>query len=243
DLAAAAGLRFTEDHPWWARYRRHLDAFVTAGRGKFGVSHLILINGLNFVFELVGAMQTYIELLERPDLVRQALALSFTVNRRVQEAFFEQVPLVGGGTCSFQCHWLPGRVLCESVDPFHMTSVDYFEQWGREPLERAFDCFDGGVTHLHGNGRHLLEAVATVRGLKALSLGDDRGYPSAFDLLPELRRRAGDLPLTGGVPYPDFAAALAAQRLTGGVLYDVTDVPDADTANRCMEAVRAYRAG
>ena len=43
-----------------------------------------------------------------------------------------------------------------------MTSVAYFEQWGREPAERILGAFDGGVIHIHGNGRHLLEAAATL---------------------------------------------------------------------------------
>lgn len=84
-----------------------------------------------------------------------------------------------------------GRVISESVDPFHMTSVEYFERWRREQLEQIFAEFDGGVTHLHGNGRHLLEAVSSVRGLKAIALGDDRGFPPAFDVLAGLKRRAG----------------------------------------------------
>ena len=58
-----------------------------------------------------------------------------------------------------------------------MTSVAYFEQWGREPAERILGHFDGGVIHIHGNGRHLLEAAATLRGLKAILLLDDLRLP------------------------------------------------------------------
>jgi hypothetical protein len=36
---------------------------------------------------------------------------------------------------------VPGKIINESVDPFHMTSVDYFEQWGREPAQRFIDRF------------------------------------------------------------------------------------------------------
>ena len=108
-------------------------------------------------------------------------------------------------------------------------------------MERIFAEFDGGVTHIHGNGRHLLEAVSTVKGLKAIYLGDDKGYPPAFDILPEIRKRVGEMPLVVGVGYPDFLAALHAHRLSGGVFYRVSDVPDLDAANRCMEQVRAYQ--
>jgi hypothetical protein len=122
-----------------------------------------------------------------------------------------------------------------------MTTVDYFERWGREPVERIFAAFDGGVLHIHGNGRHLLKAVSSLRGLKAVFLGDDKDIPASFSVLAELKRRTGDLPLVVQAHFPDFVAALDGHCLPGGVLYKVVDVPDRDTANRLMDRVRAYR--
>jgi len=228
---------------WLRRYVHQIEVFKQVAEGKWGISHFILIDGLNFGFELRGATETYVALIERPEMIRRVIDYAFDLNVKVQNIFFERVPLVEGGTCSNFAQWLPGRVVSESVDPFHMTSVDYFETWGREPVERILATFDGGVIHIHGNGRHLLPAVATVKGLRALLLADDRGYPLAFDILPDARKQVGDVPLIiAGVTYPRFLEALKAHRLTGGVFYNVTDVPDADTANRCMEMVRAYQA-
>jgi hypothetical protein len=122
-----------------------------------------------------------------------------------------------------------------------MTSVAYFERWGREPAERILGAFDGGVLHIHGNGRHLLHAASTIRGLKALLLLDDRGFPKAFDVLKELKARVGDVPAALFVDYRQFAEHLQRHDLPGGVMYQVKDVPDIGTANRCMEKVRAYR--
>jgi len=237
-----AGLGFRAEGEWWRRYLRQLEVFVRRARGRFGVSNFILINGLNFAFELVGATETYLAMSERPAELGQALELGFRVNLAVQRAFFEKAGRLEGGTCSFGVQWLPGRILAESVDPFHMTSVADFERWGRPVLERIFAEFDGGITHIHGNGRHLVEAVAATKNLKAIHLGDDRGFPLAFDELPELRRRAGDMPLTCSASFERFREALAGRRLTGGVLYLVQGVPDAGEANRLMEQVRQYRA-
>ena len=214
---------------------------AAAARGKFGISHFILINGLNFVFELVGATETYLSLVERPEMVRRAIDLAFEVNLRVQQTFFDTVPLFRGGTCSNMVQWIPGRIISESVDPFHMTSLDYFETWGRGPVERLYERFDGGVLHVHGNGRHLLGAVATLRGLKAVLLGDDKGYPRACDVLGSLRQRVGDLPLIVEIPYTDFVAGLTAHTLHGGVFYRVKNSTEVAEANRLMESVRAYR--
>lgn len=234
-------LQFHSEHPWFHRYLLQLDTFVGQSAGKFGISHFILIDGLNFAFELVGATETYLSLAERPEMVRRAIELAFEVNAKVQDTFFDRVPLLEGGTCSNMCEWLPGRIVSESVDPFHMTSVQYLETWGRQPIERMLARFDGGVLHLHGNGRHLLEAICSLEGAKAIRIGDDKGFPRAFDILRSLRDRSGDMPLVVEVEYPQFVEALGHHQLPGGVLYKATKAPSIAAANRCMEKVRAYR--
>ncbi len=236
-------VKLTIDHqnPWHQFYLRELETFRRGAEGRFGISHFILIDSLNFVFELFGASRTYLELLDNPEYVRQAVDFAHQLNVDVQRTFFEALPLLAGGTCSIMMEWVPGRIVCESVDPFHMTSVGYFEEWGREPAERMLTAFDGGVLHIHGNGRHLLEAVSTLRGLKAILLGDDKGYPAAFSVIDALKAHTGAMPLVVDAAFRDFQEAIAAHRLPGGVLYKVLGVPDRDTANRVMDSVRAYR--
>ncbi len=236
-------VKLTIDHQnrWHQFYLRELETFRRGAEGKFGISHFILIDSLNFVFELFGGSRTYLELLDNPEHVRQAVAFAYQLNLDVQRTFFEAIPLLAGGTCSIMMEWVPGRIVCESVDPFHMTSVEYFEKWGREPAERMLTAFDGGVVHIHGNGRHLLEAVSTLRGLKAILLGDDKDFPAAFSAVNALKAPTGDMPLVVQVGFQDFQAALASRHLPGGILYKVVGVPDRDTANRVMDGVRAYR--
>ncbi len=234
-------LRFDQSHPWWQRYRRQLDVFVDRSRGKWGISHFILIDALNFVFELIGATQTYLSVETCPQEVRRAIDFAYDLNVKIHRTFFEVVPLLEGGTFSNFAQWIPGQIVSESVDPYHMTSVAYFERWGREPAERILAAFDGGVIHIHGNGRHLLEAVSSIRGLKAMLLLDDKGFPLAFDVLADLRARVGDVPVALFADYPAFVERLERHDLPGGVMYQVKNVPDVATANRCMEKVRAYR--
>jgi hypothetical protein len=241
DWSGLDRLRFDRAHPWFRRYLEQLRIYRDAAEGRFGICPFVLINGMNFVFELVGGTDAYIAMREEPEIVSRAMELGFEVNAAVMDAFFEAVPLWRGGTFHYGCQWLPGRAVMESVDPFHMTSVDDFEAWGRGPLERVFARYDGGQTHLHGNGRHLMESVVTVKGLKAVILGEDHGYPRGYTILDELRRRSGDMPLTVGIPFPEFERMLAGHTLPGGIFYLVEQAPDADSVNRCMEKVRAYR--
>lgn len=241
ELDRVVARRGEDGNPWWQRYRRQLETFVDGAAGRFAVSHFILIDGLNFCFELVGATRTYLSLDECPDTVRRAIDVAFELNVAVQEAFFKAVPPLCGGTASNMVGWAPGRVVSESVDPFHMTSVDYFERWGREPVQRIFDRFDGGVLHLHGNGRHLLEAATTLRGLRAIFMGDDRGYAKAFEIAADLKARAGAVPLVMQTELGPFLARLADHSLPGGVFYKVRGASNAAEANWAMERVREYR--
>ena len=234
-------LRIDKNHPWFNAYIKQLQIFVTGCKDNFGISHFILINHLNLAFELVGATETYLAMMEKPAIIKKVIALAHKLNVWVQNTFFRYVPLVNDGTCSNMVQWIPGKIISESLDPFHMTSVDDFEKWGREPVQQMFDQFDGGVLHIHGNGRHLLEAACSLTGLKAIFLGDDKGFPCAFDILPKLRKRTGNIPLVVQVDFPDFTKHLEKHSLCGGVLYQVKNAIDIKTANICMEKVRDYQ--
>lgn len=207
----------------------------------FNPGHFILIDSLNFIFELVGATKTYLSLYECPEKVQEVIDFAFQLNVEVQKAFFENTPTYNKGTFSNFAQWMPGRIVSESVDPFHMTSVDDYEQWGKENVERIFSQFDGGVLHLHSNGRHLLKAVSQLRDLKAIYLLDEKDNPLAFEVLPTLKEQSGDVPLLVGVDSCKFEDHLKRNTLPGGVLYVVKFDGNVDEVNRLMEKVRKYR--
>lgn len=230
-----------ESNKWFQRFVHQTKLFTQKAQGKFGISAPIVIDSLNSLFQLLGGTRTYIELIDNPEMVRKAIQFAFDLNVKVQNLFFDLVPLVKGGTC-IASSWIAGRILDESVDPFHMTSVHYFEKWGREPVEKIFSKFDGGILHLHGNGRHLLPAICSIKGLKVIHFGDDRGFPLAFDILDEIKKVCPEeMPLSVSVKYGTFKKRLDKHSLPSGVLYNVALVPDADEANHCMDKVRSYR--
>ncbi len=240
DLREARGFAIDEDGLWWRRYDEQLRLFAAGAAGRFGISHFTLINGMNFLVEIRGATKAYLDLADDPDEVREVLAFAHRLNERIHRHFFDVVGLYEGGTCSNLAQWLPGRSLGESVDPFHLTSPATFEEWGREPVERIFDRFDGGIVHLHSNGHHLLEAVSTLRGVRMIALADEPFNPPTWKRLAELSPRRGDVPVYVAIPFGAFVAGLEAGTLTRNVLYNVTDVPDVATANDVMRAVRRY---
>ena len=123
-------LRFDEKSLWFQRYLRQMKLMRDAARGKYGISHLIVIDSFNFVYELVGATNTYLSMYEAPERVREAIEFAYHLNLTIHNAFFDSVGTLEGGTCSWVVPWIPGRIICESVDPFHMTSLRDFETLG-----------------------------------------------------------------------------------------------------------------
>jgi len=241
DLTLFQPRPFDKHHPWFQRYIHQLKIFSEESKNKFGISHFILIDSLNFIFELVGATKTYLSLFECPEKVQQLIDYAFQLNVKVQKTFFESTPLYKRGTFSNLAQWIPGRIISESVDPFHMTSVDDYEQWGKENIEKMFNQFDGGVLHIHSNGRHLLKAVSQLKGLKAIYLLDEKGNPPAFEVLTDIKKQTGDVPLVLEVKDDIFENCLKENSLQGGVLYVVKSEKNVNEANRVMEKIRKYR--
>jgi len=228
---------------WYDRMTRQMDLFGDACRGKHGCSHLICIDVLNLLFEIRGGSNAYIDVLEEPETARLIFDYSVELNRLVQDSYFDRIGVIEGGTASNMLQWIPGRVISESVDPYHMTGRDMFEQFGREYIERLISYYDGASIHVHANGYgHMLPYVSTLRGLKAITLSDDQYNPRAIDLLGKLQPQCNGVPITlSSVTYPEFVNMLKAHSLPGNVLYVVSDVPSVSEANRVMEIVRAYR--
>ena len=107
DWSGLEALKIDHEGEFYRYYLRFLEAFRESGRGKFGISHFILINGLNFLFELFGATRTYLELLDNPEKVREALNFAHRLNLDVQKKFFQEIPLLADGTCSNMVEWIP----------------------------------------------------------------------------------------------------------------------------------------
>jgi hypothetical protein len=235
-------LKLKKDSEWYKRYVNQINVFVEKASDNFGISNLIVLDGFNFIFDLIGATNTYVAAMEEPEVVRKAIDFAFDLNVEIHNDFFNIVPVLDNGTCSIEVSWVPGKIITESVDPFHMTNVDYFEEWGREPVERLFAKFDGGIIHIHSNGRHLLESVSTIKGLKAINLFDEKGYPTSFSILDKIKKQTKSTPISLEVSLSDFNEGLDKHTLTGGILYKVNQVKDIDSANRLMERVRRYRA-
>ncbi len=231
---------FNRENHWYKTYLNQLQIFRHGSAGKFGVSNFILIDSFNLLIELRGGTNAYQDAFDHPDAVRGIIDFSLNLNIWVQETFFKEIGLFWGGTFSHFGQWVKGKIVSESVDPFHLTSVSYFDQWGKEPVARILSHFDGGFIHLHSNGRHLLKSVASIPKIKGIYLLDEPGYPPAIEDLAKLDQMRGSVPLIINVSYPTFAEYLKKHQFITNVFYIVDDVPSISVANHLMGKVRNY---
>lgn len=241
DLKEAETLSFDENAPLFRDYIEQMKIFKRQALGKFGVSHFICLDGVNFMYELRGATRSYYDLVDYPEQVRRILEFSTRLNIRVQNAYFATVGLFEGGTVSNVGQWLPGKVVSESVDAFHLASPELFEEWGQEVVQNLFDHFDGGIIHLHTNGHHLLPVIYKLRGLKCIVFLDEDFAAPCYRKLNELAALCGPVPMALRIPYEVFTAKLDSGELPPNTFYEVTGVPDLGTANRLMVEVRKYK--
>ncbi len=242
DLDEVRDWELDENNEWFRLYKNQMSAYLEKINNRYGIGHLVVCNGLNFLIDLVGGTQAYYEVYDNPEKVRFVIDFSVRMNKWLQKAFFDTVGSLNGGTSCIYASWLPGKIVSDSVDPFHMTSAEMFEEWGKEPIERFFSGFDGGVIHIHSNGRHLIEKVVAIKGIKCIYIGDeDFNPPHAYEILDELSLRRGAIPASITVSYEIFKDMLNKKELPTNMLYDVREVPDIESANRTMELVRSYR--
>jgi len=241
DLNDAKDLAVDRHNDWYRLYLEQLKIFKHNSAGKFAISHMILIDGMNFLYELRGATNSYYDLLDEPLLTKSVFEFSIELNCFVQDAFFNIIGLYDGGTCSTLGQWLPGRIVSESVDPFGVTSKEMFEDHGIWVMEKVFAHYDGGLVHVHSNAMHLLESLASVEKIKCLYLtDDDTSNYTLYKSLYELDLKRKNVPIVITVPYEAFADMLRKRELPAKVLYNIVGVPNVSEANKMMKAVKSY---
>lgn len=241
DLSRIEELRIDPDHPMLGVLDRQLEIFREGARGKFGIAPFIVIDALNFVAELRGMTQAFIDVIESPEEAERLMRFAYDLNVFVQERVQNALDDFAGGSFVNMGSWAPGRPILFSVDAYHMAAPDYFEEWGRPYIQPLLDHFGGGLLHLHSNGRHLLPNVRTMEGLVCVYLLDEDWAERAYDGLDEYHAQADGVPLVVNCRWDEFVGDLNAKRLPGNVLYQVSGVPSVDEANRVMEKVRGYR--
>jgi hypothetical protein len=236
-------LKIDTNSKWAKVYTDQLEYYAEHSAGKYGISHFILIDGLNLLIELRGATNMYYDCIDAPETIEWFLPIAREINYWVQDKYFETIGLYEGGTISNMGQWIPGKIVSESFDPFHMAGPEFFYKWGAANAEEMLSHYDGGVCHIHsGNGQHLIPLVSEVKGLKMIALIDEEWNSfKSFHRLEEIDKERREIPISISLPCEVFREKLIGHELPGNIFYNITGVSSIEEANRLMEQVRDYR--
>lgn len=231
-------LRFDPGNVWLQRMKRDLAYFAERSLGRFDVSTIITIDGFNFVHQIRG-FRLFEDIYDRPDEVKALLNLAADINieliefqRKATAETCEHGSMVLGG------HF-PGHTVAMSVDTYNMCSPDTYLEFGMRYQQRLIDHFGGGAFHMHGNGRHLLPAMAKLSGFVFVAILDDGAQIRAFDDRANLGRLAGNLLIGMNCGKQEFSKALSDRTLVPARYH--VPCSDRQEAQRLLEQFRNYR--
>lgn len=230
-------LQFDPGNHWLQKMASDLSMFVEKSCGRFHVSTIVTLDGLNFGHQLAG-FRIFTDIFDHPDelkaLMEHAADLSIQLvsfQRRIAGDKPGESHTYGG--------LFPGGTVPMSVDTYNMCSPAIYAEFGRPYQQRVIDHFGGGAFHLHGNGRHLLLELARLNGFVYLDIADDGAPVRAFEDRFNIRRKAGDL-LIGLSCREDEMLRAIHERSLVPARYSVS-CTNRDEAARLLEAFRDYQ--
>lgn len=242
DLGKFKFPRVEAQHPWLMKMLEVTDFFVKNIEPVCDVTPFIFYDCLNLLVELRGASAAYTDLYDYPDIVSRFVDWSVDVNMQVFDA---QAKLLTEFTdASIGEHpfkkYSSSRTPNLSIDAYGMCAANIYEQYGLEQHQRIAAHYDGARLHIHGNGRRLCELVARIKGLNYCLMGDDVGFPPAWTVVGELKKRMHPVPIGVAIPREAFLEGLKEKNLPGGVMYHLS-AKSLSEANEIMEQGFEYK--
>lgn len=245
DYAGLPRLRFDLDNVWTRRFLSIQEYFEEASGDGLAQHPCLTMDALNFACEMRGATQTYLDIYEHPDELRQLMELGLDYNIRFQDAQRRIIAPYRGGSFVWLGGWVPfAGAVALSVDAYVICSPAAYADFGFDYQARLIRHCGHGLMHFHCNRADLAAEVARLPGLELFQFGGDPQDPvPEIDHLPAMRRAIGDIPMQIYCPLAVFAERLKNRALIPNVWYCVggSSLAVAE-ANALMEQVRAYRA-
>lgn len=245
DLADYPPLRFDPAHPWFIKHKTLVQAGVAASQGRYPVTMPDLIENLDILTSLRGGQPLLLDLVERPEQVRQRVA---EINQVYFEVFDALYPLIsdpwgGNAFCAFRI-WGPGKTAKIQCDAAAMISPRMFGDFVVPALTEQSERLDYTMFHLDGTQAMVqLDQLLAIEELDAIEWTPQAGKPGGgdpvwFDMYRKILD-AGKCVQAIQVN-PDEVLPLLDALGTKGV-FIMLDAPDEQTARDLEQAVEAYR--
>jgi len=234
--------RIEARNPWLMKMLGVTDFFVKNSEPVCDVTPFIIDDGLNLLVELRGASAAYTDLYDYPEIVSRFVDWSVDVNMQVfdaQAALLTEFTDASIGEHPFRKYSM-SRIPNMGIDAYGMCDAKIYEQYGLEQHQRIVAHYGGARFHIHGNGRRLCELVARIKGLNYCYMGNDVGFPPAWTVVGELKKRMYPVQISVEIPKEAFLKGLKEKTIPGGVEYRVL-AESLSEANKIMEQVFEYK--
>jgi 5-methyltetrahydrofolate--homocysteine methyltransferase len=174
---------------WW---KFTLDLLRTAARESPGrsIPSIGAFGGVgDTLAALRGTERLLLDLVERPDWVRDAEQFLIDLWFGVYDTFYDIVhEAAGGSTCWFEL-WSPGRFYAVQNDFSYMISPRMFRDIFLPAIERQTRFLDHAVYHVDGPGSFAhVDALCELPRLRALQILPGAGKPSPLHYMDVLRK-------------------------------------------------------
>lgn len=179
DPDAHPPLRFDPANWWWRKHMEVIDRALAAAGGRYLVGFPDLIENLDTLAQLRGSQEVLMDLLERPEWVRDRIR---QINQAWHHCFEALWPLLGepfGGNAFYAFRiWGPGRTAKLQCDFQCMISPAMFRRFVRPALEEQCGWLDFSLFHLDGTeALPHLEGLLEIETLKAIEWTPQAGRP------------------------------------------------------------------
>ena len=195
--ADRAPIEFDLQNPWLRKLVEFTQALAEFSAGRFAIALPQMRGPLDTLAALRTPQQMSLDLIERPDEVRQILNELTDLWIGIADRVLAVIPPFHGGYCSRMKMWAPGRTITPQNDISTLVSPKMYRDFVL-PLDRAIiDHFPFHCLHVHGSEYHQIDNWLTLERLTAIqfTLEHTLGGPSLDTSLSVARRILEHKPL------------------------------------------------
>ena len=188
-LFQAANLALDPDNAWFRKYVEFGLALVAAAEGRFPVSHSAELGPTDLHAVLRGHTRCIMDLVDEPERAAEILWRLADLFCRVQQEFWQHMPLFHGGYFDAQYSlWSPQPIMRLQEDATAVYSPALYRRFV-QPVDRALALrFPCAFMHLHSTSMFLLDAFLEIREIQCFQINKDALGPTTAAMIPHYRK-------------------------------------------------------
>ena len=188
-LEQAASLKLDRDDPWFRKYVEFGLALVRAADGRFPVGHSAEVGPTDLHALLRGHTRSIMDLVDEPERAAEILSNLGEFFYRVQQEFWNRMPLFHGGYFDAQYSlWSPRPIMRLQEDATAVYSPSLYRKFV-QPVDRALaGRFPCSFMHLHSTLMFPLDAFLEIQEIQCFQVNKDALGPSTAAMIPHYRK-------------------------------------------------------